>query len=93
MTSESRDQVLKCTRCERIKPSSDFPANSKKRNGRSSWCRDCSNEAAGRSRKKAAEREAATRLVESKAETARLNKRLREQRRWLDESRRRRAAA
>jgi hypothetical protein len=37
--------ILVCKRCKGEKPPNEFPANDRKRNGRSSWCRECHNEA------------------------------------------------
>lgn len=33
--------MARCTRCTRLRPLADFPPAKRKRNGRSSWCRDC----------------------------------------------------
>ncbi len=32
-----------CTKCERTKPLDEFPLHARTRDGRDSWCRDCSN--------------------------------------------------
>jgi hypothetical protein len=41
-------QNRRCPRCERRKPLDAFPPNRKRRDGRSSWCRECHNEAVQR---------------------------------------------
>jgi hypothetical protein len=47
-----------CRHCGQQKPTSEFPGNRRCRDGLSSWCRDCHDEATLRSRAKRAEREA-----------------------------------
>ena len=55
---------LSCTRCGQIKVETDFPANPRKQNGLSSWCRDCHNESSRRSHERAWERDAPIREAE-----------------------------
>jgi hypothetical protein len=46
-----RTPVKTCSRCGEIKPtSSEFPANKHMKDGLSSWCRFCHNEATRRSK-------------------------------------------
>lgn len=43
---------IKCTKCKEYKPSSEFYADKRKRNGLKSWCYRCSNLARSISRRK-----------------------------------------
>jgi Stc1 domain len=52
-------QQVRCAHCGKSKPMEAFPANRRKRNGLSSWCRDCHDEARERSLDAKTERRAA----------------------------------
>jgi hypothetical protein len=56
--------MVRCVHCGNDKPASAFPANPRKRNGFSSWCRGCHNEARDRSYERKVERLVAERLKE-----------------------------
>jgi hypothetical protein len=33
--------MKRCTRCETVKPASEFPSRKRAKDGKASWCRDC----------------------------------------------------
>jgi hypothetical protein len=72
---------LSCTHCGQSKPETDFPANPRKQNGLSSWCRDCHNESSRRSHERAWERDAPIREAERRKAHAEFMERLAELRR------------
>jgi hypothetical protein len=57
------DGVKTCRKCSEAKPHGDFPANSKMRDERSSWCRECHREATRRTRERYREKYNAARRV------------------------------
>jgi hypothetical protein len=91
--------MVRCVHCCADKPASAFPANPRKRNGLSSWCRRCHNEARDRSYERKIERLTAERLTEHakwmaewRASMAQRKKTIAEDRRRL-EAKKRKAAA
>jgi formate-dependent nitrite reductase cytochrome c552 subunit len=92
-----------CRHCGQQKPPGEFRRNQRCRDGLSSWCRDCHDEATLRSRAKRAERETpiieaqrkedhAKRMAEFRASMAQRKKTIAENRRKL-EAKGRKAAA
>jgi hypothetical protein len=61
---------LRCIHCRQSKPETEFPANPKKQNGLSSWCRTCHSEASQHSRERAEERDAPIREAERRRKHA-----------------------
>jgi hypothetical protein len=78
-----------CTHCGETKPEAEFPANPRKKNGLSSWCRDCHNEARDRSYERKLERLIAERQKERAEWMAEWRENMRRNRETMAENRRR----
>ena len=102
-TERTAGRVKVCRHCGQEKPTNDFRPNPRCRDGLSSWCASCHDEASARSKEKRAEREApiveaqrkevhAKWMAEWRASVAQRRKQIAENRRKLEAKSRKTAA-